>query len=118
MANFGKVFDYASKGVTLLGIIGGIYDIFDKPRKEREEIKFVYERVNAEVNHYMTTKIDSYIDRAISVRVDAEIEKRLAQHDDIIINSINDKLTALVSAAEMRKVTNETDAKKENNGKK
>lgn len=86
---------YVIKGAEIISAAGTIYDIFDGPRKAREEQRFIVNRVDAKINDYMEYKVD----RAIDDKIDA----KLAEHDVVLLNKINDRLAAVAAAQEMRK---------------
>lgn len=104
--NFGKAMTYIIKGIDVLGAIGTIYEIFDAPRKSREELKFIEERVDKEVDYFMERKLGAV--------VDAKIDAKLNAHDAALMNDINDRLAAIIAAQEMRKKNGDANGKHHN----
>lgn len=104
--NFGKAMTYVIKGIDVLGAIGTIYEIFDAPRKSREELKFIEERVDKEVDYFMERKLGAV--------VDAKIDAKLNAHDAALMNDINDRLAAIIAAQEMRKKNGDANGKHHN----
>jgi hypothetical protein len=94
---------YVIKGAEIISAAGTIYDIFDGPRKAREEQRLIVDRVDAKVDDYMEYKVE----RTVNAKIDA----KLAEHDVELLNKINDRLAAVAAAQEMRK-----NKKGDNNG--
>jgi hypothetical protein len=104
--NFGKAMTYIIKGIDILGAVGTIYEIFDAPRRSREELKFIEERVDKEVDYFMERKLGAV--------VDAKIDAKLNAHDAALMNDINDRLAAIIAAQEMRKKNGDANGKHHN----
>ena len=95
----GKAMRYVVKGAEVIGAVGTLYDLFDAPRKSREEVRFIEERVDKEVNYFMERKLGTVVD----AKIDAKIEAKLKEHDAAIVDELNSKLDAVLAAQEMRK---------------
>lgn len=105
--NFGKAMTYFIKGAEIISAVATIYDMFDGPRRSREELRFIEERVDKEVDYFMERKLGAV--------VDAKIDAKLNAHDAAIMNDINDRLAAIIAAQEMRKKNGDANGK-HNNG--
>lgn len=104
--DIGKAISYVIKGAEIISAVGTIYDMFDGPRKEREEQRFIVDRVEREVDYFMERKLGAV--------VDAKIDAKLNAHDAALMNDINDRLAAIIAAQEMRKKNGDANGKHHN----
>ena len=104
VVGIGKALNYLVKGAEVIGTVGTFYELFDKPRKDREELREIRERVDERVDLYMAQKMDKLVDQ--------KIDKRM---QEIYIPAFNEtlasKLEAWIAATRMREGVKEAEAK-------
>ena len=110
VVGIGKALNYLVKGAEVVGAVGTFYELFDKPRKDREELREIRERVDERVELYMAQKMDKLIDQKIDKRMQ---EIYMPAIKACMEESLSSNLEAVVASSMMRAGVKEATKEKE-----